>query len=233
MQIRYIAYSLALTATLSLPAVAQIHFTRIKGRISSFDGTTLVVAHVAGPAESLTIPPGAQIIYNKVARLSDIKPGDFVATGGATNSDGRIHAKEVRIFPSAMAGLGEGQYPMAAPKSSMTNATVAAVSTSGVIALSGSRAGGPSGGTLEMTFHGSTPAGGGACTGHAAPGGIGCTGKTEIIVDPDVPVTALFIGDKSLLQPGRSVSVLVTAGTDARPTARFVTVEKDGVKPAM
>ena len=233
MQIRHIFSVFAVTATISLPAVAQNHFTRIKGRIASFDGTTLVIAHLAGPAENLVIPSNAYIIYNKVARLLDIKPGDFVATGGATGGDGKIHAKEVRIFPAVMAGLGEGQYPMAAPKSSMTNATVAAVSTSGVVAVGGSGAGGSSGGTLEMTFHGSSSAGGGACTGHAAPGGTGCTGRTEIVVDPDVPVTALFIGDRSLLQPGKSMSALVTTGPDAKPTAPFVTVEKDGVKPIM
>ena len=226
MQIRHFA-SIMILATISLPAFAQSHFKHVKGRIESFDGTILRVASIGGTSESLIVPSDARITYNKSAVLTDIKPGDFVASGGATATDGRIHAKEVRIFPAAMAGLGEGQYPMTAAKSSMTNATVSAVSTGGTVS-----AGGDSG-TLKMTFHGSTPAGGGTCTGHAAPGGTGCTGTTEIVVDKDIPITALFMGDRSLLKKGEAVSALVTAGADGKSMAPFLTVEKDGVKPIM
>ena len=34
--------------------------------------------------------------------LADVKPGDFVASGGVRGTDGKIHAVEVRIFPVAL-----------------------------------------------------------------------------------------------------------------------------------
>lgn len=208
-------------------AWAQSQSTHVRGTIQSFDGTTLTVRKAGGTTESFAVPGSVRITYNKVAHLSDIRSGDFVASGGVTQADGKIHAREVRIFPAAMAGLGEGQYPMDTPKSSMTNATVSAVSTSGTVSASGG-----GGGTLAMSFHGSRAAGSDVCTGHAAaPGAAGCTGTTSLVVDPDVPVTALFMGDTSLLKPGLSVSALVAAGPDSKPAARFLTVEKDGVKP--
>jgi len=205
-------------------AWAQNQFTHVRGTIQSFDGTTLTVRKIGGVADSFVIPSSARITYNKIAHLSDIRSGDFVASGGVMQSDGKIHAREVRIFPAAMAGLGEGQYPMDTPKSSMTNATVSAVSTNGTVSASG--------GTLAMTFHGSRVAGSDVCTGHAAAAGAaGCTGTTSLVVDSDVPVTALFMGDPSLLKPGLAVSALVAVGSDSRLAARFLTVEKDGVKP--
>lgn len=208
-------------------AWAQSQSIHVRGTIQSFDGTTLTVRKIDGATDSFAVPGSTRITYNKVAHLRDIRPGDFVASGGVTQSDGKIHAREVRIFPAAMAGLGEGQYPMDTPKSSMTNATVSAVTTGGTVSTSGG------GGMLGMTFHGSRAAGSDMCTGHApAPGAASCTGTTSLVVDPDVSVTALFMGDTSLLKPGLSVAALVTTtGPDAKPAARFLTVEKDGVKP--
>ena len=43
--------------------------------------------------------------------LSDLKPGDFVASGGVRGTDGKIHAVDVRIFPEMLRGIGEGQRP--------------------------------------------------------------------------------------------------------------------------
>jgi hypothetical protein len=57
--------------------------------------------------------------------ISDIKAGDYVASTGVNGTDGKIHAVEVRIFPEALRGAGEGQYPWdLMPDSVMTNATV-------------------------------------------------------------------------------------------------------------
>ena len=47
-------------------------------------------------------------------RFSDLKAGDFVASGGVRGTDGKIHAVELRIFPESMRGVGEGQRPWAA-----------------------------------------------------------------------------------------------------------------------
>ena len=61
----------------------------------------------------------------------DIKPGDFLASGGVKSSDGKIHAIEGRIFPEALRGIGEGQRPWdVKPDGVMTNATVGNVTQS-------------------------------------------------------------------------------------------------------
>jgi hypothetical protein len=74
----------------------------------------------------------AKIFGVEKRKLTDIKPGDFVASGGVRGSDGKIHAVEVRIFPDELRGTGEGQRPWdARPEGVMTNATVGTVSQTG------------------------------------------------------------------------------------------------------
>ena len=76
--------------------------------------------------------------------LGDIKAGDFVATTSSKGTDGKNHSVELRIFPDAMRGLGEGQYAWdLMPDSLMTNATVAGIT------------GAPQGQTLKVTYKGS------------------------------------------------------------------------------
>ena len=59
--------------------------------------------------------------------LSDIKPGDFLASTGMKGTDGKIHAIEVRIFPKATPDGGR-QFPWdLGADSVMTNATVGTV----------------------------------------------------------------------------------------------------------
>ena len=62
---------------------------------------------------------------------------------GVKGTDGKIHAIEVRIFPEAARGTGEGQYPWdLMPDSIMTNATVGKVDQA------------PQGSVLHVTFKG-------------------------------------------------------------------------------
>jgi hypothetical protein len=68
-----------------------------------------------------------------------------VASTGRKHPDGTIHAVEVRIFPEALRGRGEGQFPWdLSPDSVMTNATV-----SGIAAA-------PKGKTFSVTYKGTT-----------------------------------------------------------------------------
>lgn len=76
--------------------------------------------------------------------MSDVKQGDFVASTGVKGTDGKLHAIEVRIFPEALRGVGEGQYPWdLKPDSTMTNATVAGIAGAG------------GGQTLKVSYKGS------------------------------------------------------------------------------
>jgi hypothetical protein len=75
--------------------------------------------------------------------VADIKAGDYVASTGVKGTDGKIHAIEVRIFPEASRGTGEGQYPWdLMPDSIMTNTTVGKVDQA------------PQGPVLHVTFKG-------------------------------------------------------------------------------
>ena len=106
--------------------------TRIAGTIEKLDGRTLTVARPDGQKQSVTLSADAKIFGVEKRNLADIKPGDFVASGGVRGTDGKIHAVEVRIFPDELRGTGEGQRPWdARPEGVMTNATVGTVSQTG------------------------------------------------------------------------------------------------------
>lgn len=56
-------------------------------------------------------------------------------------------------------------------------------------------------------------------------------GTAEIEIKPDTPIRTSVPGDVSLLAVGKIVLVSVRIGTDGKPIAGGLTVEKDGVKP--
>lgn len=194
---------------------------RIKGTIEAFAAPVLTVKTNDGKSLAVTLLPDARIIAAKKASLADIRANDFVASAAVLGKDGKLHAEEVRIFPETMRGIGEGQYPMDTPERKMTNATVMEVAGAAKT----------KGGTLKLTFHGST-AGSGVCSGHAsAPGKGNCTGQTEIVVGPKVPVSLWMLGEPVWLEKGKAVSLFAIAGADGKLTTHGVIVEHDGVKP--
>ena len=75
--------------------------------------------------------PNTTITPSAKRTLADIKPGDFIASGGTRGPDGVIRANEIRIF-SGGAG-GEGQFPMAQPGDVMTNATACRAETGATV----------------------------------------------------------------------------------------------------
>ena len=56
-------------------------------------------------------------------------------------------------------------------------------------------------------------------------------GVAEVDVPTDAPIVTPVPGDRSLFVPGMAVVAFMRQGTDGTPTAAYVTVEKDGVKP--
>src|SRR5216684_3871687 len=141
---------IAIAALLALavgPALAQTPPagtpTRIRGAVDKLDGQNLMVKSRDG--QTLTIELAANVVVITLVKKSigDVKAGDYVASTGVKGTDGKIHAVEVRIFPEALRGGGEGQYPWdLKPDSVMTNATV-----SGIAAA-------PKGQTLKVTYKG-------------------------------------------------------------------------------
>ena len=138
----------ALIALLALPATAQNPPqgtpTRIRGTVEKLDGQALTVKSREGQELTITLAPNVTVAYLVKKSLGDIKAGDFVATTSSKGTDGKNHSVELRIFPEAMRGLGEGQYAWdLMPESLMTNATVAGIT------------GAPQGQTLKVTYKGS------------------------------------------------------------------------------
>ena len=137
----------ALIAMLACPAVAQQAPqgtpTRIRGTVEKLDGQTLTVKSREGQQVTITLAPNVTVGYLIKQSLADIKAGDFVASTSTKGTDGKNHSVELRIFPEAMRGLGEGQYAWdLTPDSLMTNATVSGIT------------GAPQGQTLKVTYKG-------------------------------------------------------------------------------
>lgn len=116
----------AFIALAALPASAQNNnAVRFVGTVDKLDNNVLVVKGEDGQAETLKVSPNLMVFQNKPAKLSDIKANDFVASAAVKGADGKLHSTELRIFPEAMRGVGEGQRPMNdARNQTMTNATV-------------------------------------------------------------------------------------------------------------
>ena len=137
----------ALIALIAVPAVAQNAPegtpTRIRGTVEKLDGQNLTVKSREGSELTIALAPNFTVRYLVKKSLADVKSGDFVATTSMKGTDGKNHSVELRIFPEAMRGLGEGQYAWdLTPDSLMTNATVTGIS------------GSPQGQTLKVSYKG-------------------------------------------------------------------------------
>ena len=136
---RGIAIAATLVALLTVPTLAQTQQgaatqgtpMRIRGTIEKLNGQDLTVKSREGEAETIALADNVVVAYLVKKNVGDIKPGDYIASTGVKGTDGKLHAIEVRIFPEAQRGAGEGQYPWdLKPDSVMTNATVGTITQS-------------------------------------------------------------------------------------------------------
>src|ERR1700733_11596617 len=123
-------------ALATLPALAQAPQggppTGVRGTIEKLDGNTLMVKSRDGSDVSVALADKFAVRSLVKKSLSDIKDGDYVASTGMKGTDGKLHAVEVRIFPEALRGAGEGQRPWdLKPDTVMTNATAGAITKEG------------------------------------------------------------------------------------------------------
>jgi hypothetical protein len=122
-------------ALVAVPALAQTPPggapMRVVGTIDKLEGNNLTVNMKDGQAVTVVLADNAAVFGVEKRTVADIKPGDYLASGGVKGTDGKIHAVEVRIFPETLRGTGEGQRPWdVKPNGVMTNATVGTVSQS-------------------------------------------------------------------------------------------------------
>jgi hypothetical protein len=140
-------FAAVFVAVLALPAFAQNPPAnppvRVRGTVEKLDGQALTVKSREGQPVTVILAPNVAVAYLIKQNLADIKAGDFVASTSMKGTDGKNHSVELRIFPEAMRGLGEGQYAWdLAPESLMTNATVSGIT------------GAPQGQNLKVTYKG-------------------------------------------------------------------------------
>ena len=104
---------------------------RVAGTVDKLDDNKLTVDTKGSQPVTVVLADNAAVFGVEKRTVADIKPGDFLASGGVKGTDGKIHAVEVRIFPESLRGIGEGQRPWdVKPDGVMTNATVGTVSQS-------------------------------------------------------------------------------------------------------
>jgi hypothetical protein len=143
------AFAGALVALIAVSALAQTAPpdgtpTRIRGTVEKLDGQTPQVKSRDGQSLVITLAPNVTIAAVAKRGLADIRAGDYVASTSVKGTDGKLHAIEVHIFPEAMRGTAEGQFPWdLVPDSLMTNATVAGITAA------------PQGQILKVTYKGS------------------------------------------------------------------------------
>jgi hypothetical protein len=138
--------ALFLLAALSAQAQTPSEGTRtfIRGTVEKLDGQTLAVKSRDGTELIIALAPNFAVSGVAKRSLGDIKEGDYVASTSVKGTDGKLHAIEVHIFPEAMRGTAEGQFPWdLVPDGIMTNATVAGISAA------------PQGQLIKVTYKGS------------------------------------------------------------------------------
>jgi hypothetical protein len=129
---RKIALAAAVISLFTLQALAQTPAPdgtpmRVRGTVDKLDGQNLTVKSRDGQSVSVVLAPDVEVLALEKRTLADIKPGDFVASTGVKDKDGKIHAVEARIFPKATPDGGRQFAWDLMPDSVMTNATVGTV----------------------------------------------------------------------------------------------------------
>ena len=131
----------------------------VRGTVSSVSPDKLTIATVQGP---VVVPLGASTRYAGVvpATTADITVGTFIGTANVPGPGG-ARALEVVVFPKAMAGTNEGDYPWDLPaggnaRSAMTNGTVVAPKTSAMTNATITRVTSGAVKTVTLSYRGGT-----------------------------------------------------------------------------
>jgi hypothetical protein len=193
---------------LTLATHAMEPSINVRGRIANVGGSILEINERGGGSVKVHLADNAKIVSVAKASLSDIKPGSFIGTAATPRTDGTLQAIEIHIFPESMRGIGEGNRAWdLAPKSSMTNGTVAPkkVAENKVSKVQGN--------SLTVEYNG---------------------GTKVVTATPNTRVVTLVPGDRGELKPNAKVFIAgATKDADGVLEADRITVGSNGISPPM
>ena len=200
-------------------ADGQVVTQRIRGDVVAVHGKDLDVRTSSGQIVTVRMMDSLRVSARSAAGPNALVQGAFIGTTAVEQPDGTLKASEVHVFPESMRGAGEGHRPMETePGSTMTNATVASVSSSPKPAsrstmTNATVAGVASGGavrTLTLRYNG---------------------GEKKVVVNDGVPIVMVEAGDSSMLVQGAPVVVTAAKQLDGALTTDRITVGRNGVVP--
>src|SRR5215468_921376 len=200
------ALATAVTVSAALAQQQQPQTQRVSGTIERVDGNTIYGKGSDGGVITLKLADNAAITAVLKATFADIKPGDYVGTGGIPQADGSQKAVELRIFPRPQADGGhyyEGWY--GAPDGTMTNGFVQPIGTVGTTLAS---AGDPS---ILVKYP---------------------QGEKRIVIPANAHVVRNVLGSKDDLKAGAAFRAQAAAKQpDGTYTAAAISVGRDGARP--
>jgi hypothetical protein len=198
------ALATALAASAAL-AQQQAQTQRVGGTIERVDGNTIYGKGADGSAITLKLADKAAVTAVSKATFADIKPGDYVGTGGVPQVDGSQKAVELRIFPKPQEDGGhfnEGWY--GAPNGTMTNGFVKPVT----VTATATGAGDPS---IVVRYP---------------------QGEQRIIISANTHLVRNAVGSKDDLKAGAVFRAqAATKQPDGTYTAKAIAVGRDGARP--
>jgi hypothetical protein len=120
--------ALALMGVGAAPAQqpAQQMAQRVAGEVTAASATSLSVKGADGKIVQVAVAPKVIVAASKPISASDIKAGDFVATGNTTIGNNVGRSTELRVMAPGVQ-IGEGNRPMPQPDMMMTHGSVAAI----------------------------------------------------------------------------------------------------------
>jgi hypothetical protein len=203
----------AVAAALALPIVgtaAAAPTMHVRGTIAVVAGNRVTVTTAKGPVVVM-LGPKTRFAGVIPGTVDDIKDGTFIGTANVPGH-GAARALEVVVFPPAMKGTGEGDYPWDLPAggnsmSAMTNGTVMKPKMSAMTNATVTKiANGPIK-TVSLSYKG---------------------GTKMVAIPPGAPVVKVVPGSKALIVVG--AHVFVAPGPTA---AGAVIVGEMGAVPPM
>jgi hypothetical protein len=200
------AVAAALAVSAAQAQQQQSETLRVSGTIERVDGNTIYGKASDGSTITVKLADNVAITAVLKASFADIKPGDYVGTGGIPQADGSQKAVELRIFPRPQADGGhyyEGWY--GAPNGTMTNGFVQPV---GTVGSTFAGAGDPS---IVVKYP---------------------QGEKRIVITANAHVVRNLLGSKDDLKAGAAFRAqAATRQSDGTYTAAAIAVGREGARP--